>query len=415
MFNDSQLRAQFYINSRRFDEAENQLKVSLAQNPNDAETLNLLAYCCLMLNKTKEALQHIETAIGQDPTNARHFYIRAFIKYDDSDYKTAETNILEALALDPLEPEYFSLLANVRIHTGHFKEALEAANNGLSLDAENLACLNARSIALLKLKKADAAYETIEKALGYNPNDSQTHTTFGYALLENGESKLSLVHFREALRLNPSNESARRGIIEAMKSRYLVYRMFLQYAFWLSRLKGNIQWGFIIGLYILIRLIDSMAASNPGAAPFLYPVIYLYASFVVFTWLIMPISNLFLQLNKFGRFALNKTEKIYAKIIGGLLLIAIVTVTSLLITRQPYFFDLTVVSVTLCLPLAAMQHIERKSHKQGMYLVVGLLVSVGIAMTAFTFFGLNNGTLFLIYIFSALGSQILANYYLSKR
>lgn len=415
MYNDSQLRAQFYINSRRFDEAENQLKLSLAQNPDDAETLNLLAYCCLMQNKYKEALQHIETAIGQDPTNARHFYIKAFIKYDDSDYKSAETNILEALALDPLEPEYFSLLANIRIHTGRFKEALEAANNGLSIDAENLACLNARSIALLKLKKADAAYETIEKTLGYNPNDSQTHTTFGYALLENGESKLSLVHFREALRLNPSNESARRGIIEAMKSRYLVYRLFLQYAFWLSRLKGNIQWGFIIGLYILIRFIDSIAASNPGAAPFLYPVIYLYASFVVFTWLIMPISNLFLQLNKFGRFALSKTEKIYAKTIGGLLFTAILTLTGLLITRQPYFFDLTVVSVTLCLPLAAMQHIERKNHKLSMYLVVGILVTVGIAMTAFTFMGLNNGTLFMIYIFSTLGSQILANYYLSKR
>jgi tetratricopeptide (TPR) repeat protein len=415
MHNDSQLRAQFFINSRRFDEAENQLKQSLAQNPNDAETLNMLAYCCLMLNKNKEALQHIENAIGQDPTNARHFYIRAFIKYDDSNYKEAETNILEALALDSVEPEYFSLLANIRIHTARFKEALEAANNGLSIDAENLACLNARTIALLKMKKADAAYATIEKALAYDPNDSHTHTTFGFALLENGESKLSLVHFREALRLNPSNESARRGIIEAMKSRYLVYRLFLQYAFWLSRLKGNVQWGFIIGLYILIRIIDSVAGSNPGAAPFLYPVIYLYATFVVFTWLIMPISNLFLQMNKFGRFALNKTEKTYAKIIGVLLLLALINLIGLLTTKFAFFFDLTVVSVTLCLPLAAMQHIERKNHKQIMYLVVGFMVLVGLSMAAFTFMGRSNGPLFMIYIFSALGSQILANYYLSKR
>ena len=415
MFNDAQLRAQFYINSRRFDEAENQLKQSLAENPNDADTLNLLAYCCLMQNKNKEALQHIETAIGQDPTNARHFYIRAYIKYDDSDYKDAEFNILEALALDSMEPEYFSLLANIRISTSRFKEALEAANNGLSIEAENLACLNARTIALLKLKKAGAAYETIEKALGYSPNDSQTHTTFGFALLENGESKLSLVHFREALRLNPSNDSARRGIIEAMKSRYLVYKLFLQYAFWLSRLKGNVQWAFIIGLYILIRFIDSMASSNPGAAPFLYPIIYLYASFVIFTWLIMPISNLFLQLNKFGRFALNKTEKLYAKIIGGLLLLALINLIGLLISQKNYFIDLTMLCVTLCLPLAAMQHIEKKSHKQGMFLLIGFMVLVGLSMAAFSISGLNSGPLFMIYIFTALGSQILANYYLSKR
>lgn len=415
MFNDSQLRAQFYINSRRFDEAENHLKQSLAQNPNDAETLNMLAYCCLMQNKNKEALQHIENAIGQDPTNGRHFYIRAFIKYDDSDYKSAESNILDALALDSVEPEYFSLLANIRIHTARFKEALDAANNGLSIDAENLSCLNARTIALLKMKKADAAYATIEKALTYNPNDSQTHTTFGYALLENGEAKLSMVHFREALRLNPSNEAARRGIIEAMKSQYLVYRWFLQYAFWLSRLKGNVQWGFIIGLYILIRIIDSFASSNPAAAPFLYPLIYLYGSFVVFTWLIMPISNLFLQLNKFGRFALNKTEKLYAKVIGFLLLSALVNLVGLVTTKLNFFFDLTVVSVTLCLPLAAMQHIERKSHKQAMFLVLGFMIIVGLSMATFSILGRSNSPLFLVYVFSALGSQVLANYYLSKR
>lgn len=415
MISDSQLRAQFFINSRRFDEAENQLKQSLAQNPHDADSLNLLAYCCLMQNKAKEALTHIDNAIGLEPTNGKHFYIRAFIKYDDSDYKTAESNIMEAIKLDPMEPEYFSLLANIRIHNANFREALEAANNGLSIDAENLSCLNARTIALLKLKNADAAYATIEKALNYNPSDSQTHTTFGYALLENGESKLSLVHFREALRLSPGNESARKGIIEAMKSRYLVYRLFLQYAFWLSRLKGNAQWGFIIGLYFLIRFIDYIAGHNPGVAPFLYPVIYLYTTFVVFTWLIMPLSNLFLQLNKFGRFALNKTEKFYAKMIGILLSGAIVSVVCLFTLQQTFFFNIAIVMATLCLPLSAMQHIIRKEHLRGMWALIGFMALVGIAMTVFTVMGKGSGPLFMIYIFSALGSQILANYYLSKR
>lgn len=415
MFTDSQLRAQFFINSRRYDEAESNLKQSLAQNPNDADSLNLLAYCCLMQNKNKEALQHIDTAISLEPSGGRHFYIRSFIKYDDGDYKTAEANIMEALSLEPMEPEYYSLWANILIHTTRFQEALEAANKGLAVDSENLPCLNARSIALLKLRKADAAYATIEKALSYNPSDSQTHTTFGYALLENGESKQSLVHFREALRLSPSNESARRGIIEAMKSRYLVYRLFLQYAFWLARLKGNVQWGFIIGLYILIRIIDSIAENNPGAAPFIYPIIYLYITFVVFTWLIMPISNLFLQLNKFGRFALSKTEKFYAKTIGALLLFALINIIGVIITQELFILDLAIVSVTLCLPMAAMQHIERKSHKRIMWAVVGFLLFIGLFMTFMALVAGSNGPLFTIYIFIALGSQILANYYLSKK
>jgi hypothetical protein len=230
-----------------------------------------------------------------------------------------------------------------------------------------------------------------------------------------GEKGTQVIHFREALRLTPANEAARKGIIEAMKSRYLVYRLFLQYAFWLSRLKGNIQWGFIIGLYILIRFIDSIAGSNPGAAPYLYPVIYFYAAFVVFTWLIIPISNLFLQLNKFGRFALNRSEKLYARLIGILLLSGIINIAGVLATQKAFFFNLAVLSITLCLPLAAMQHIERKSHQKGMLVFIGFMILIGLGMTLLSLYGRNSGPLFMIYIFSALGSQILANYYLSKR
>jgi tetratricopeptide (TPR) repeat protein len=414
-YSDAQMRAHFFLNSRRYDEAEMQLKQALIADPNDADSLNLLAYCCLMQHKSKEALQHIDNAIALDPANGRHFYIRSYIKYDDSDYKTAESNILEAISLSALEPEYFSLLANIQIHTAHFKEALEAANNGLAIDAENLSCLNARSIALLKLKKADAAYATIEKALNYDPMDSQTHTTFGYALLENGESKISLVHFREALRLNPSNEAARRGIIEAMKSRYLVYRLFLQYSFWLSRLKGNAQWAFIIGLYFLIRIIDSVASNNPSLAPFLSPIIYIYGAFVVFTWLIMPISNLFLQMNKFGRYALNKTEKQYSILIGILLGVGILSILGLLFLKYGFFFEMTVISISMCLPLSAMQHIVRKNQKQIMRILVTVMAAFGVGMILLSFLGKEDGPLFMFYIILTLGSQILANYYLSKR
>ncbi|NJO91544.1 MAG: hypothetical protein HC831_23220 [Chloroflexia bacterium] len=120
-------------------------------------------------------------------------------------------------------------------------------------------------------------------------------------------------------------------------------------------------------------------------------------------------------MNKFGRFALNKTEKFYAKMVGILLLTAILSVLGLLIYKQAFLFDLAVISVTLCLPLSAMQHIIKKEHLKMMWALIGFMVLIGLSMTAFTFVGRTNGPLFMIYIFSALGSQILANYYLSKR
>ncbi|MDB5311521.1 MAG: tetratricopeptide repeat protein [Gemmataceae bacterium] len=46
----------------------------------------------------------------------------------------------------------------------------------------------------------------------------------GWALLHARQPAEALTHFREALRLDPTNEWARDGLIEALKARYWVYR-----------------------------------------------------------------------------------------------------------------------------------------------------------------------------------------------
>jgi hypothetical protein len=142
------------------------------------------------------------------------------------------------------------------------------------------------------------------EALARRPDDAWTHANQGWALLHQREPYKAMEHFREALRLEPGNEWARAGIIEAMKARNFLYRWILAYFLWMARLPPQVQWGLIIGLFIGNRVIASVARSSPQLAPFLWPVLYIYIAFVVMTWLAEPLSNLILRLSRFGRLAL---------------------------------------------------------------------------------------------------------------
>ena len=92
------------------------------------------------------------------------------------------------------------MLANFKLSRKKYEEALEIANEALEIDAENILALNTRSTSLLKLNRKEESFETIEGALREDPNNAYTHANFGWGLLEKGDHKKALEHFREALK-----------------------------------------------------------------------------------------------------------------------------------------------------------------------------------------------------------------------
>ena len=122
-------------------------------------------------------------------------------------------------------------------------------------------------------------------------------------------------HFREALKLDPNFTYAQSGMLEALKANNIFYRLFLQYSFWMGNLTAKYQWGVIIGFYIGFRLIRALAASNENLRPYLTPIIILLALIMFSTWIITPVSNLFLRFNKYGKHLLGKQDKISANFV----------------------------------------------------------------------------------------------------
>ena len=303
-------RANLLLEQGRNKDAENQVKQALQQDPNNDYALSILARCYMNDGQHDKGIEIINKAIAIDPNESFYFYLLGFGYFQKDLFLPAKDNLAKAIQLNPYNAEYFGLLSFILLDEKEYEEALQNANEGLELDPENITCLNARARALNKLKRTDEAVETIGDSLSKDPDNKFTHTTVGWNYLERGSHKKAAHHFREALRTDANFESARIGLKESLKSNFTPYKLILQFSLWMSEKGKNFQWIFIIGIYILFRILRSVAAANQGLRPFLLPLIVLYFIFVFFTWIANPIANFFLLFHKDGKYSLTKSESI---------------------------------------------------------------------------------------------------------
>ena len=107
-------------------------------------------------------------------------------------------------------------------------------------------------------------------------------------LSEAGNRTKATEHFREALRLNPELESARRGIVETLASYNPIYRPILKFALAMSRLSPRAQWMVVLGGWLGYQILYQATTAVPALGPFLMPLMFIYLLLVLATWIGRP-------------------------------------------------------------------------------------------------------------------------------
>lgn len=398
------------IQQNKFDEAERLLSDLLAQDSNNVYMLSLLAEIKLQQDNYPQANRIINNAIGLSPDTAYLFFIKSRIDLQQENLKNAEKYINEAIRLDPYEADYFALLANIHIIRKQFKEGLETANRALEIDAQNILAINMRSTALNKLNRSEEAFATIEGALREDPNNPYTHSNYGWGLLEKGDHKKALEHFKEALSQDPNYTYAQSGMQEALKASNPVYRMFLKYAFFMSNITGKYQWGVIIGFYLGFRFLGRLARNNEGLQPFLYPVLIVLALIAFSTWVITPISNLFLRFNKYGNYLLDKNEKRSSNLVAISFMVFIVGLLLFIILKDVGMLAIAIYGFAMMIPFGSMFSPAKNNTLQIYTIALGLigLISIGITLTSGEFWNVLTP----LFVLGFVGFQWIANFIL---
>lgn len=410
-------RALLLLQQNRPREAERALRQVLIADPGHAMSHAMLGQCLVQQERFDEAHQHVAEAIRLAPDEPLVHYVMSLVLFSRNRFNDAGAAINEAIRLDPSDADLHAMRAQVSMQQRHWRDALAAAERGLAVDAEHVGCTNLRAMALVQLGERDRAGQTIDAALRKNPENALSHANLGWTLLHQNEPIKAMEHFREALRLDPNNDWARSGIVEALKARHLVYRLMLQYFLLMSRLSSGAQWSIIIGLWVLSRIMQRVADQNPSLAPYLVPVIYLYAVFVVLTWLSPHLFNLMLRLNRFGRHALSAEQRQASNVLGGMILGSAMLFAVSWWVADAALSVFALSGLGLMLPVAGAYHAPAGWPRGVMFGLTGMLLLVaagalavgyGVRMDMLTANPIWSG-LMVLFLVGVVAAQVLAN------
>lgn len=402
-------RARFFLGQNRIAEAEQELRKILAQSPNEVTALSLLAECQLLRKALKESLLTAQQAYSIDPNYYYSIYVFAKAKFFNEQTQEARKLIKQGLSISPTYVDFWLLLGELEYHEENWQTALHATERGLEVEPEHVDLINLRALALIKLNRKQEAAATMDYALQRSPEASYSHSNKGWVSLESNAHQEALIHFQEALRLDPNNYSAKSGLKEAIKSKNFLYRIVLQYFLWMSRLQEKGRWGVVIGAYVLYRIVLYMNKQIPELSWILVPIIAAYILFAYSTWIGQPISNLFLRFHPLGKHALTKDENRGSIAVAIPILMAIVFfVISLLKEEASIFFYLFVLCGLMTIPIAGIFSTYPKSNaRKGLILYTAFLALLGFSSLIYPASLILFGIGFIAY-------QFLANYLIGQ-
>jgi len=370
-------RALLLYNQSRFDSAEKEVHQALLERPHNAYAHALLGLCLMRQDKLPEAQTETEQAIALSPDEPFPHYCQSIVLAHRNHFAKAEQSAREAIRLDPSNADYYAQLASTLFQQKSWQPSLDTCLQGLQYDAEHAGCNNLRSMALTKLGKQQESIAVVDQSLAQDPDNEMAHANKGWALLHEGKPLPALEHFREALRLDPNYEYAQQGIVESLKARNPIYRWMLAYFLWMSRLGDRAKWGVILGGYFGFRVLRNVASNNPELAPWIAPILILYLVFVLLTWFSVPLFNLLLRINKFGRHALSRDQRVSSNWFGLCVLMVLTGIICGLFTPYENAFLFALFGAGMAMPLVTLHNCEPGWPRKMMTLFTVVMAATG--------------------------------------
>ncbi len=398
-------RAELLLHQNRPQEALAEARQALNEDSQNVDALLCVARCHSSLKQHADAVTTAQRAVSLASDEAYAHRILAHVLHLADRDPEAEAAANQALRLDPEDEFSFLARASIRLALRRWADALADAETALSLSPELPEALNLRSIALIQLGRADEAHTTGDFALDRAPDNGMSHAVKGWACLHQSRPHDARPHFAEALRLEPDLEYARHGMLEALKATNPVYRGMLIYFLWMGRQSGRVQWAFILVTLFGLRIVRGIAAQNPTLGYVLWPLIGLFYFFIYLTWTAVPMFNLLLRFDRFGRHVLDRDER-WGSTLFGLSLLPLIAAGAWWAWGDNQQVDgllATIYAAMLSVCVAASVQREGRNRK----ILVGATGVLAAIAVAVLFFG--EYTLAVPFVLGFLGFQFLAN------
>lgn len=334
-------KALILLEQGRYPDAVKIVQEELALSPNHPYALHLLATCYYhQSGQERQALQAIDAALKLEPENPGCYQLKALILCKMGKHKKALGLIEQALQMEPDGSHIHAAKSYILISMDQWAAAERSARDALRIDPDDLYAGNLLATALRMQNKLDENAHLMSDLLAKDPEDALSHANTGWVHFHRGHYDKARTHFREALRLDPSFEPARIGMLETFKVQSVLYRWYVKYCFYMARMNKATQFFFIIGVLVLFRTLRNVAASLfDGQYAWVGIMIgVVYYMLLLWSWLANGVGNLIVMSDRYARHALHADERLDGLFVGGSTLLGVTALIFAAILTVPAFY-----------------------------------------------------------------------------
>ena len=202
----------------RLRDAENIYRSILADEPEQADALNLLGIVALQSGNAPDATRLFEAAVNSRPDNPEFHNMLGEALRMSGKSELAESSYNRALELNPEFAGAHNNLANLYLQMARLNEAIRHyraaidANPGFPMSYNNLGS------ALRRAGRLDEAQDAFQKAIELVPNYAEAHTGLGLVYEALGQQDEAIQSHRQAVTLNPSLAEAHGNLGNALRA-----------------------------------------------------------------------------------------------------------------------------------------------------------------------------------------------------
>jgi tetratricopeptide (TPR) repeat protein len=193
------------VKLKKYDQAAQIFRRTVALNPNDSQERRLLATVQLMAKKPMDALATLEPLLGTSHPDAGTLELASAAYENAKDTAHAVTTLRQAILLDPRDVNLYLDVANLSYVHGSFQVGIDLITDGLGLQPKAAPLYFARGVLYVQLAKYDEAQADFEKAYELDPNQSLSAAALGLAAAQQNDLDRALAKVQKSLAHKPND------------------------------------------------------------------------------------------------------------------------------------------------------------------------------------------------------------------
>jgi tetratricopeptide (TPR) repeat protein len=264
---------------RRTAQARSRLQDALRQFPNNADLLVQSAWTDYADDRNDAALATVRQALAYAPDHEAGRQLLFELQLDNGKLADAEDIIVELLRDHPSSAAYYGKYAGLMLRAAQLPRARALAGEGLKHDADDGACLAARTLCDFIEQRPGVTSHSLQQLLVRHPQSQRSLLLLLMALQDRGDDQGAFQIARELVRADPGREDFAQLAAQLHAATHWSMR-----PLWPLRRWG---WGASMAIWLVgMAVMRTMAPINPVIAVVFGGCIITYA---IYSWVWPPL------------------------------------------------------------------------------------------------------------------------------